>query len=105
MTDLAKPRAGLPPAATTVQASSSLLPYRPSNGSEGDWFVGRWCERCVKAKPCAIVGRSMAHSIGEPGYPRQWVQDDDGPRCTAYSGKKPEPSNTIRDKRQIGLPL
>lgn len=81
-------------------------PYRPSNGSEGDWFMSKWCRRCVKdsaAMPCGIIARSMALDIGEKGYPREWVEDGDGPRCTAFSDRKPEPPNIIRDKRQIGM--
>lgn len=45
----------------------------------------------------------MALNIGEKGYPREWVEDDDGPRCTAFSDRKPDPPNIIRDKRQIGM--
>lgn len=78
-------------------------PYRPSNGSEGEWFMSRWCERCVKdmpSKPCRIIGRTMALSVGEKGYPREWIEDDDGPRCTAFADRPKTPLTIIRDKRQ-----
>lgn len=62
-------------------------PYRPSNGSEGDWFMGNWCDRCAKDSedsPCPIVGASMCFDIDDLEYPREWVRDEAGPRCTAF---------------------
>jgi hypothetical protein len=84
-------------------------PYRPSNGSEGDWFMSRFCHRCVKdseSKPCRILGRTFALDVDDKGYPREWITDDaHGPRCTAFADhEKPKPT-IIRDKRQIGMPL
>jgi hypothetical protein len=64
--------------------------YRPSNGTEGDMFMERWCFRCTKddaehERYCPIIARSMAHEVGEDGYPGQWIIGDDGqPRCTAF---------------------
>ena len=82
-------------------------PYRPSNGSEEEWFMAGWCEKCVKdseSHSCPIIGRTMSLMEFEPGYPEEWVEDDDGPRCTAFWGHdKPEALGTINDKRQIGL--
>lgn len=82
--------------------------YRPSNGTEGEWFMSQWCERCVKdrpSKPCSIIGRTMGLETTEKGYPREWVTDDDGPRCTAFQDhEKPKPT-IIKDKRQIGMQL
>lgn len=83
-------------------------PYRPSNGSEGEWFMAHWCARCVKdtpSKPCRIITLTMALGLDDKGYPREWVEDDDGPRCTAFSDHKADPPSSIRDKRQIGLPF
>jgi hypothetical protein len=91
--------------------------YRPSNGSEGEWFTAAFCSRCDRDKredrPCTILGRTFAHDIDEPGYPKEWVHDagkwPGNPRCTAFvergSVKLSEPSSTIRDKRQIGMQL
>lgn len=65
-------------------------PYRPSNGTEGDIFMSRWCSRCTKdseASPCSIIGWTMAVDIGDPNYPKQWVTDEKGPRCTAFTDK------------------
>ena len=81
--------------------------YRPSNGSEGDGFMSRWCEKCVKdseSKPCRILGRTMAFSVDDKLYPREWIEDDNGPRCTAFSDHVKPPLSIVRDKRQIALP-
>ena len=82
--------------------------YRPTNGSEGEWFMSLWCERCIKdrpSKPCSILGRALGMDIDDAGYPAEWVEDGDGPRCTAFADHKaPEPT-TIKDKRQIGMQL
>ena len=69
-------------------------PYQPSNGFEGDLFMGRWCARCTLDTldddsgdgGCDIMGWAMATSPGEPGYPAEWQYADDGqPICTAFS--------------------
>lgn len=81
-------------------------PYRPSNGSEGEWFMSRWCDRCVKdtnSRPCRILGRTLAFEIGDKHYPREWVQDDDGPRCTAFSDHRKPRQASRPDKRQEAL--
>ena len=60
-------------------------PYRPSNGSEGDWFQASFCDRCRKQKRCTIVGRTMAFDVTDPQYPKQWIRDDAGDAtCTAF---------------------
>ena len=77
--------------------------YMPSNGTEGDMFMSRWCQYCVKDSApmgCGILGRSMAGV-----QPSQWVQTESGPVCTAFSDHKAESLSIIRDKRQIGLAL
>ncbi len=69
-------------------------PYRPSNGSEGDYFMADWCARCTKdtvAVPCPILGASFCYQIGDPLYPPEWIVDDDGlsnARCTAFEEKR-----------------
>ena len=68
-------------------------PYRPSNGSEGDDFCARFCDRCEKdrewrekgMRPCPILGATLNLAIGEPGYPPEWIYGADGkPTCTAF---------------------
>ena len=80
--------------------------YRPSNGSEGEWFMSRWCDRCVKdseAKPCRILGRTMAFDTRDKEYPGEWIEDGNGPKCTAFSDHVKPPLSIIRDKRQETL--
>ncbi|KKC25794.1 hypothetical protein WP12_12110 [Sphingomonas sp. SRS2] len=69
--------------------------YRPSNGSEGRDFMNRWCGVCERDRAfregegdsCEIAAMTMAVSVDDPAYPREWRQDGpNGPRCTAYEG-------------------
>ncbi len=84
--------------------------YRPSNGSEGEWFMSQWCDRCVKdtpSRPCRILGRTMVFDTRDKEYPHEWVHDagqwPGNPRCTAFSDHVPAPLTIIRDKRQGAL--
>lgn len=59
--------------------------YRPSNGTEGDAFRGRFCERCTKVDTCDMPARSMAFDVKDAEYPREWVRDDYGNgKCTVF---------------------
>ncbi len=67
--------------------------YRPSNSTEGASFEARFCDRCDRQdlrseRYCEIQGRALALSIGEPGYPAEWIADPD-PRCTAFTPEVP----------------
>lgn len=73
-------------------------PYRPCNGSEGEFFMSMWCEECARDKEmngtvyregreadesdwCEILGRSFRDDEPLP----EWVIGDDGqPKCTAF---------------------
>ena len=57
--------------------------YRPSNGTEGHWFESQWCNRCVKESGCTILTGAYAGKS-----PKQWVEGDDGPRCTSFQDHK-----------------
>jgi len=69
-------------------------PYRPSNGSEGDWFQGVFCEKCIfddyeNDIYCDILGDSMAFNIDDKEYPKEWVYDNSGrPICTKFEENK-----------------
>jgi len=76
--------------------SSDRIPYRPSNGTEGDIFMSRWCAQCKADQArregdedddgCLIVVMTMAVDIAEPDYPKEWRSDGpSGPRCTAFA--------------------
>lgn len=84
-------------------APKKTKPYRPSNGTEGEIFIGYFCSKCERDKSlrddpedgigCPILLNAFAFSIGEEGYPKEWVRDEgshvtliggDGARCTAF---------------------
>lgn len=67
--------------------------YRPSNGSEGEWFMEHFCYQCSVYGICKIWPKTMALGVDDPRYPSQWIQDDDGATCTSFTtergGRKP----------------
>jgi len=66
--------------------------YQPSNGSEGVWFIGKFCDHCLHQHPdpdndkqCMILCRTMCYNVNDPEYPEEWQYDKDGkPVCTAF---------------------
>lgn len=63
--------------------------YRPSNGTEGECFIGHWCCNCERDadsenNPCQILGRTYHFDIDDPEYPTEWIRDETGPKCTAF---------------------
>jgi hypothetical protein len=68
-----------------------VRPYRPSNSTEGECFMGRWCAGCSRdsygnedylpgeGEQCEILGNAMAGL-----QPSEWIEDERGPRCTAF---------------------
>ena len=77
-------------------------PYRPSNGSEGDWFRAKFCDWCAKWRNgrCGIEQRAMLYDTDEPEYPKEWVRDNTGARCTAFR-LKGTPPETRRGHRKV----
>lgn len=75
-------------------------PYMPSNGSEGDAFMARWCENCANDKDdtCDILTLAMCESTVE-----QWIYKDGKPCCTAYRSEEKPP--IIIDPNQLSLDL
>lgn len=63
-----------------------MKPYRPSGAFEGMDFMARFCDRCQheKNEPCDILTTTFFEPIDSPNYPKEWVQDEKGPRCTAF---------------------
>jgi hypothetical protein len=69
-------------------------PYRPSNGSEGMDFIARFCRHCKRDARfretqdgrggCPIVAATFCYPTTDPKYPKEWIEDDDGARCTAF---------------------
>jgi hypothetical protein len=60
--------------------------YHPSNGSEGEWFVDKYCMHCIHCDPnpdgpkqCQILCASLFDKVPE------WVYDNNGkPTCTQW---------------------
>ena len=81
----------------TEQRADGLYPYRPSNGTEGEMFMERFCYRCKHdedfqkhqaGEGCGILSATMIYDTEDDEYPEEWVSDDDvglvNPRCTAF---------------------
>lgn len=72
-----------------------MKPYRPSSGSEGRAFMADFCDRCERDRlfqespekhdGCSIAADTMALRVTDPEYPKEWVEDRDGARCTAFT--------------------
>jgi hypothetical protein len=68
--------------------------YRPSNGCEGLDFMAEFCDRCKRdaeyrrtrdgEKGCPIAAAALAFVVDDPRYPKEWITDAAGPRCTAF---------------------
>ena len=74
--------------------------YQPSNGTEGDWFMARFCHHCHHESfdndidnHCDIIALTMLLKVTDDDYPKEWIRDENGPRCTAFSdnNKKLDP--------------
>ena len=63
-----------------------MKPYRPSSGFEHMEFQERFCVRCRHDEndDCLIHTTTQLYDAGHPDYPKEWVQDEQGPRCTAF---------------------
>lgn len=95
-------------------------PYRPCNGSEGEYFISNWCgtcerdhgmlkglplEECDDNRICDIIARTFALSEDDPNYPTEWVFAADGhPCCTAHVPEgEPLPKTIIKDERTLDM--
>jgi len=73
-------------------APSPYKLYRPSNGTEGEWFMSRWCHQCEAleevgtGEPCPILGDALAGLDVE-----QWRIRRGSPCCIAFR-KNGEPA-------------
>lgn len=72
-------------------SKKELRPYQPSNGTEGEMFMERWCHRCMKDEnqDCDIIARTFVYDVKDPDYPKEWRWNGKGqPECTAFEEKK-----------------
>lgn len=61
--------------------------FRPSNGTEGEAFIGAWCDRCARdqEQSCPILAATLALEVTHQSYPVEWILDANGqPQCTAF---------------------
>lgn len=79
--------------------------YRPSNGSEGEWFMSEFCCKCAAYNICKIWPATMAYNIDDPKYPSQWVEDDEGVTCTSFVDKKSVERKPYHCNKTMELPL
>ena len=72
-----------------------FAPYRPSNGTEGMYFMAEYCDRCVHDAKyqrtmdgedgCEIILYTMAFVKAEEEYPRHaWVYMNGKPTCLFF---------------------
>lgn len=70
---------------------SETIPYRPSNGTEGEAFEAKWCQRCeyeaeFRKSPNALGCEILTRAVAFSEFPPEWISDPDGsnPRCTRF---------------------
>lgn len=80
-------------------------PYRPSNGSEGEGFLEAYCFHCERdrafrdtnyegdgALGCQILAATYRYDVNHPDYPKEWIEDERGSRCTAFTTDPTQPT-------------
>ncbi len=63
-------------------------PYTPSNGTEGTWFISKFCDNCVHQHPDPENPRQCYDILLKSlmgGQPPEWVYNEEAePVCTAF---------------------
>jgi hypothetical protein len=74
--------------------NSEVELYQPSNGTEGDIFMSRYCYQCSKfphdsdaKSQCQIVLATFAYDTDDKEYPKQWRYVDGRPTCTSFKSR------------------
>jgi len=81
-------------------------PYQPSNGTEGMWFMDKFCDRChyeVGGRQCPIILKTMVLDMEDPDYPKEWIYNDGGPVCTKFKLPECKRKKDYQDKNQLKL--
>lgn len=98
--------------------------YRPSNGTEGDYFMCEHCYQCIHDHPnpdlkpkCEIIVLTMCLDLNDKDYPAEWTYDENNkPTCTKFlkwdwdnDGDPNDPDNpkapVPEDPNQLCLPF
>lgn len=64
--------------------------YQPSNGTEGMYFMEKFCEQCIHdhtptEKFCEIIALTMCLDINHKDYPDEWIYNESNePICTKW---------------------
>lgn len=79
--------------------------YMPSNGSEGEIFLEKWCGNCKKdstfrkedAKTmCPIFTKSLVED-----NVKQWIYKDGIPTCTSFVHYQTKKQRIVKNQMQI----
>ena len=67
--------------------------YRPSNGTEGEMFMERFCYECIHdnypdGPYCEIIANTLVFDIDEEGYPKGWIFKEGRPLCTKFERRE-----------------
>jgi len=87
-----------------AKGDAKIIKYRPSNGTEGEYFFDSTCRGCIyddDDNPCNIISLSMIYSEDEPEYPSELCYTQKGPTCTAYVNENSDEAEKIRKQERI----
>lgn len=95
--------------------------YEPSNGTEGEMFMTKFCYQCKNELfthtnneshyKCDILTRALVWTKKEPDYPTEWVIVNNQPTCTAFvkhqwfdeNNELQEYEEPVHDPNQLNL--
>ena len=69
--------------------------YYPSNGTEGMYFEGLWCDRCRRREKCFVMMRAFLR-----GSTRHWIHHEGQPICTIFQSKEQAESSKFAAKQK-----
>jgi|GEM_PF-2199791 len=77
-----------PPDLAALFKDKASQKYRPSNGTDGELFFNKFCDRCFDEPACDILHLTMILDEDDPSYPQEWQYGEDGqPVCTAFKAE------------------
>ena len=66
--------------------AEKIKKYRPSNGTEGIYFMEKFCDKCYydRNSDCEILARTLIFDVNDPEYPKEWTYKNNSPVCTKF---------------------